>query len=73
MPEGAIRDKNIRLCGLGYDSRYGDLLGAERSGDPVPLEARFFPPVRTVSGSSQSPVWVQGLIPLQHRVLHDVF
>ena len=44
MPEGAIRDKNICLCGLGYDSRYGDLLGAERSGDPVPLEARFFPP-----------------------------
>lgn len=50
VPEGAIKDKNLCLCGLGEDSRYSDLLRAGRSGDHMPVEARFFSPVQNGFG-----------------------
>ena len=39
------------LCGPGQLSRYSNSLLAGRSGDRIPLEARFFAPVQTVLGA----------------------
>jgi hypothetical protein len=40
-----------RVCGSGYLSRYSDLLRDGRSGDRIPVAARFFAPVQTGSGA----------------------
>ena len=42
-------------CGLGYFSRYSDSLRAGRSGDRIPVGARFFALVRLGSGVPTQP------------------
>ena len=46
----------------GYRSQYSDWLWAGRSGDRIPVGARFSTPVQTGPGAHQPPVqWVPGL------------
>jgi hypothetical protein len=48
--------------GPGWLSRYSNSLRAGRSGDRIPVEARFFAPVQTGPGRTQPPLQgVQGL------------
>jgi len=50
--------------GSGERSRYSDLLWAGRSGDPIPVAARFLAPVTPALEPTQPPVqWVPGLLP----------
>jgi hypothetical protein len=43
---------------------YGDSLRAERSGDRIPVEAKFSAPVQTDAGAYPTSVkWVPGLFP----------
>ena len=52
----------ILLRGPGYLSRYSDLLRAGRSGDRIPVGARFSAPVQTGPGPTLPPIqWVPGL------------
>jgi hypothetical protein len=45
------RKDNINLYSVGRDSRYSDSLRAGRSGDRIPVEARFSAPVQTGPGA----------------------
>jgi hypothetical protein len=47
--------KNAR--GPGYRSRYGELLRAWRSGDQIPVEARFSTPVQAHPTSCSIGTW----------------
>jgi hypothetical protein len=47
----ALPSLPIFIYGLGYLSRYSDSLRAGRSGDRIPVVARFFAPVQTGPGA----------------------
>jgi hypothetical protein len=50
---------NLRHSGPRYRTRYNDWLRAGRSGDRIPVGKRFYAPVQTGPGGTQSPVkWV---------------
>jgi hypothetical protein len=51
----------ILLCVNGQLSRYSDSLRAGRSGDRIPVEARFSEPARPALGPNQPPIqWLPG-------------
>jgi hypothetical protein len=59
-----LKNLVIMMMGPGERSRYSDLLRTGRSGDRIPVEARFSTPVQTDLEPFQPPIqWVPGLSP----------